>query len=102
MAMEISMTRKRVHPWKFPWAIEISRSWKLGLGLPGLPFNGTPIGPLRHLVSLFPNTINICWAPEMSRAQFLPKRNFEAMGAQFISGVQLILMVLGAQNHEMY
>ena len=62
----------------------------------------TPIGPLRHLVSLFPNTINICWAPEMSRAQFLPKRNFEAMGAQFISGVQLILMVLGAQNHEMY
>ena len=37
--------------------------------------------------------------------QLLPNRNFEAMGAQLISGVQQILMVLGAQgaqNHEMY
>ena len=35
----------------------------------------------------------------------LPNRNFEAMGAQLVSGVLQILMVLraqGAQNHEMY
>ena len=45
-----------------------------------------------------PNTINICWAPEMSWAPIASKRKFEAMGAQVISGAQQILMVLGARE----
>ena len=45
-----------------------------------------------------PNTINICWAPEMSWAPIASNFLFEAMGAQLISGAQQILMVLGAQG----
>ena len=54
-----------------------------------LPIDWAPwaaISPVRHLVSLAPNTINIC-------------RNFEAMGAQLIL---IVLGAQGAQNHEMY
>ena len=44
------------------WAPEFN--WLHRLPIDWAPW--APINPLRHLVSLAPNNINICWAPEMS------------------------------------
>ena len=64
------------------------------IGLPGLPLVPPPPSGLPGL----PTPPISAGLPKLVGLPLLPNRNFEAMGAQLISGAQQILMVLGAQG----
>ena len=72
------------------------------IGLPGLPIDWAPWAPISPpppsgLPGL-PTPPISAGLPKLVGLPLLPNRNFEAMGAQLISGAQQILMVLGAQG----